>query len=101
MLLSHGQNKRGLYFDFLMGKEGRFLMSDIFEKMAAAWPSAVVARAEVRSFTGGGISEKTLANCDSQGEGPGKKIMIGRRVCYEKLSLIDWLRERASMKAQR
>jgi len=71
---------------------------DIFDKMAEAWPSAVVARAEIKVFTGGGLSEKSMSNFDVLGTGPGHKIIIGRRVCYPKDVLVKWLRERAMQK---
>lgn len=66
---------------------------DIYEQMATKWPSAVIARAEVGKFTGGGISPKSLANYDSQGTGPREKFVIGRRVCYPVSALVQWLRE--------
>jgi len=69
---------------------------DIFTKMAQAWPSAVVARAEIRAFTGGGLTEKSLANFDSLGQGPAGKTKIGRRVVYDKDELVSWLRQRAA-----
>jgi len=67
---------------------------DIFDKMAEVWPSAVVARAEIKKFTGGALSSKSLANLDSLGAGPKQKIVIGKKVCYPKDVLIAWLRER-------
>ncbi len=69
------------------------LKPDIFSEMAARWPSSVVARAEVKQFTGGGISPKTLANADSKGSGPGGRFFIGRRICYPVLNLVEWLRQ--------
>ncbi len=66
---------------------------DIFAQMAARWPSAVVARAEIKNFTGGGISPKTVANADSNGTGPSRRFFIGRRVCYLVKDLMDWLRQ--------
>lgn len=67
--------------------------TDIFEDMATRWPSSVIARAEVKTFTGGGISAKTLANADSNGIGPEGRFFIGRRVCYTVPALITWIRE--------
>lgn len=49
-------------------------MNDIYNEMAARWPSSIVARAEVKKFTGGGISPKTLANADSKGIGPEERF---------------------------
>jgi len=73
--------------------EKEVLINDVFSEMAARWPSSVVARAEVKQFTGGGISPKTLANADSEGSGPTGRFFIGRRVCYPAVSLVEWLRK--------
>jgi hypothetical protein len=55
------------------------------------WPSSVVARTDIRSFTGGLVSEKYLANLDSQGAGPEGRFKVGRKVGYPVDSLIRWL----------
>jgi hypothetical protein len=47
----------------------------------------------VKTFTGGAISAKTLANADSEGTGPEGRFFMGRRVCYPVPSLIQWLRQ--------
>jgi hypothetical protein len=60
--------------------------------MASHWPSSVVARSEVKKFSGGGISPKTLANADSAGTGPEGLFFIGRKACYPASSLVNWLR---------
>ena len=63
--------------------------------MAEKWPSSIVSRSEVGTFSGGAVSPKFLANADSAGFGPAEKIMIGKRVCYPVNALTDWLRARA------
>ncbi len=68
-------------------------MDDIYSEMVARWPSPIVARAEIKKFTGGGISSKTLANADSNGTGPEGRFFVGRRVCYPVASFIKWLRQ--------
>ena len=68
---------------------------DVFNDMVARWPSSIVARAEVKNFTGGGISPKTIANADSEGNGPATRLLIGRRVCYPVSDLVEWLRKNA------
>ncbi len=70
----------------------------IYDQMATRWPSSVVARAEVKKFTGGAISPKTIANADSLGKGPKKRLIIGRRVCYPVQDLINWIRDIAKEK---
>jgi hypothetical protein len=59
------------------------------------WPSSYVSRSEVHKFSGGIISGKTLANLDSQSEGP-KRIKCNGRVAYPVDSFIVWLQERCS-----
>jgi len=68
-------------------------MSDVYEQMAVKWPSAIIARAEVGKFTGGGLSPKYLANLDCKGIGPKGRFKMGRRVCYSVPALVEWLRE--------
>ncbi len=41
------------------------------------------------------IAPRTVANEDSLGTGPRKKIMVGRVVGYPRAALIAWLRERS------
>ena len=67
-------------------------MEKVFEELAAKWPSAIIARAEVGKMTGGGISSKSMANYDCLGTGPKDRFMMGRRVCYSLPSFIEWLR---------
>jgi hypothetical protein len=71
------------------------MSTDIFGDLAARWPSPIIARAEVKKFTGGGISAKTLANADSKRIGPEGRFFVGRRVCYTVVALVDWLRQNA------
>ena len=40
-------------------------------------------------------SEGHMANLDSRGEGP-KAVKIGRRVCYTRASLIEWIVARST-----
>jgi hypothetical protein len=65
--------------------------------MSKKWPSSEVARQEVPKFTGGAISEKYLANLDSQGLGPKGRYKLGRRVVYPVSSLIEWLENRSQV----
>jgi hypothetical protein len=61
------------------------------KKAANTWPSSFVSRKEIRAFTGGIISQGTIANLDCKGEGPSGAFKIGRHVAYPVDSLIDWL----------
>lgn len=68
------------------------MTDEIFEAMARAWGAPVVARADVGRFSGGGLSPKYLANCDSLGMGPKGRFMMGRRVVYPTRELVSWLK---------
>jgi hypothetical protein len=65
--------------------------------LADRWPSSWVARTEVDRFTGGILSEKYLANLDSQGKGPSGRIRVGRRIAYSVDSFIAWLEARSEL----
>lgn len=69
-------------------------MKDIYEQMAARWPSAIVARKEIGKFSGGLLNPRTQANLDSKGEGPTKIKMGSRAVFYPVSDLVAWLRAR-------
>jgi hypothetical protein len=66
------------------------------EAMAARWSSSIVCRKAIREFTGGTVSEKTLANEDSKGTGPSGKFLLMNQVVYPLESLTDWLKSRAA-----
>ncbi len=68
----------------------------VFQQMVERWPSALVARTEFSRFSGGAISEKYLANLDSQGRGPKGRFRIGRRIVYPVAEVIRWLESRAT-----
>ena len=63
--------------------------------MAESWPSPFVARTEIKTFTGGLISEKHLANLDSLGKGPEGRIRVGRKIAYPIKQLVSWLEARS------
>lgn len=67
---------------------------EILEKGWESWPSPVIARSEIGTFTGGLIAPRSLANLDSLRKGPGGKVRLGRSVGYEKAALIEWLTAR-------
>lgn len=70
-------------------------MKQVFKEQAAKWPSTWVSRREIENFTGGAVSAKFMANCDSAGVGPGGRFKIGRSVCYPVNELLVWLLARA------
>ena len=53
----------------------------------------LVPRNKVGVLTGGLISPKSLANKDSLGLGPRKKVKFGGKVCYPREALIEWILE--------
>ena len=65
--------------------------------LAEHWPSPLIARGEVKNFTGGLLSEKYLANLDSRGAGPKGRVRIGRKVAYPVNAFIEWLEGRAEV----
>jgi hypothetical protein len=68
---------------------------DVFDQMADNWPSEIIARTEIKVFTGGLINPNYIANLDSRGEGPSGRIKSGRKTCYQKRAFVNWLRERS------
>ena len=70
-------------------------VKDVFDVMADNWPSEIIARTEIRVFTGGLISPGYIANLDSRGEGPSGRIKSGRKTGYQKRAFVQWLRERS------
>lgn len=67
----------------------------IFNRMAEKWPSTLVAAAEVKHFTGGVITGKTLANLRCNGEMVPNSIKVGSRRAYLATDLAAWLHQRA------
>lgn len=68
-------------------------------EMAQKWPSAIVSRDEVGTFTGGAMRSKTLANLDSKGEGPEGAFRVGRKIVYPVKNFVAWFERRAELKA--
>jgi len=69
-------------------------MDSVFREMADKWPSTVVARAEIKNFTGGLFSPGRMANLDCVGKGPREKLRVGRKIAYPVDALVEWLEER-------
>jgi hypothetical protein len=79
----------------IMNGKRKIDLSSLEEK----WPSAFVAREVSKEFTGGLVSPKSLANLDSQGEGPAGAIRCGRKVIYPVKSFIEWLEKRSKIRS--
>jgi len=65
----------------------------IFENLSQKSPE-IVTRKKLQELTGGLISEKTLANLDSQGDGIQPRMRFGGKVAYPKSAAISWLKKR-------
>ncbi|MDR3631385.1 MAG: hypothetical protein P4L42_13735 [Desulfocapsaceae bacterium] len=72
-------------------QNGKEAAIDCIRQAAAKYPSTIICRDEVPSFTGGALSAGYLANLDSKGEGPANPFKFGRRQCYPVDSLVNWL----------
>jgi hypothetical protein len=64
------------------------------DQMAERWPSPVVARKRISEFSGGVLSQKTMANFDSNGEGPEGRFLLVNQTVYPVESLVAWLKTR-------
>jgi len=71
------------------------MRNDVFKQMVDKWPSAIVAPSEVKRFTGGLITGKTIRNLSSEGEPAPESLKIGTRRAFVAASLADWLRKRS------
>jgi hypothetical protein len=77
-------------------------MQTLFSGLAEKWPSAWVARTEIKKFTGGMIGEKYMANLDSAGLGPKGRVRIGgRKVAYPVNEFVKWLEARSEIIPER
>ncbi len=63
------------------------------DALAEAWPSPIISRSEVSTFSGGLLNPRTLANLNALGQGPAK-IIVGKRVCYSTKELVTWMKSR-------
>lgn len=69
--------------------------SDVFDQMAEQWQSPLVAAPEVKRFSGGILSGKTLQNLSSLGQPVPESLKVGNKRAYVATSLADWLRQRS------
>jgi hypothetical protein len=59
--------------------------------LAHKWPSNIVARSEIKQFSGGLLAPGTAANNDSIGVGIPGAFRVSRKIAYPVESAIDWL----------
>lgn len=70
---------------------------DLFQRMADNWEGEIIARTEVKRFTGGMLSPGYIANLDAKGEGPPGKIKFKGRIGYDKTLFVQWMRNRSAI----
>ena len=61
---------------------------------AEKWPTTILPRIKVPTFTGGLYSSGYMANMDSRGEGPEGSFWLGRQRVYPMDKFIEWLEKR-------
>ena len=66
------------------------------QALKKSWPSPFVAREQVGKFSGGTLNPRTLANHDSQNNGPKNRVRIGRKIAYPVDSLVEWMEQRST-----
>jgi len=54
----------------------------------------IIPRHHIRKFLGNLYSPGYMANLDCLGRGPKDRFIVGKKVCYTRAALIEWLRER-------
>jgi|GEM_PF-5902767 len=65
------------------------------QELYDSWPSTIVARKELKNFSGGAMYGRTEANKESKGEGMAKLALGDRIVAYQKVVVCDTLAQRA------
>lgn len=68
----------------------------IFENLSQKSPE-IITRKKLHELTGGLLSEKTLANLDSEGIGIQPRFRIGGKVAYPKDAAFAWLKNRCKV----
>jgi len=71
-------------------------IEQIFENLARTAPE-IITRKKFHEMTGGLVSEKTLANMDSVGDGILPRLRIGGKIAYPKDAAIAWLKHRCKI----
>ena len=61
-------------------------------------PGPIISRRRAAELTGGLMGERHLANLDSAGLGPARRVKIGKRAGYQSESFATWLAARIESK---
>lgn len=68
-------------------------LHELIQKMADKWPSAIVSRMQVGTFTGGLLNPGTMRKLDCLRQGPKFQVKAGGYVAYPTEELCRWLIE--------
>ncbi len=68
--------------------------NEFAKTLAAGWPAPFVARSETKTFTGGALSGRTVANEESKGNVVPGRITIGKQIAYPTLNFAKWIAAR-------
>ena len=68
------------------------------EEILDKCPGPIISRRKAAELTGGLMGERHLANLDSAGIGPARRVKIGKRAGYESESFAEWLASRIEAK---
>lgn len=90
------ENKKGTDRSTSLQMQRQLTMEEIIDQMVARWPSPVVARKAIGEFTGGTVSQSTMANEDSLGRGVKGRFLLMNQVVYPVENLGAWLKTRAA-----
>ncbi len=66
-------------------------------ELGEAWGAPFVARNQVKKFSGGMVTQGSMAVFDSKGTGPEGRFIVNRKTCYPVPELIAWLESKAEM----
>lgn len=67
----------------------------LYQYLKENWPTPIVRRSEIKEFTKGLYSPRTLENLENRRKGPSGKFRHGKHVAYHVDSVIEWLDSRA------
>lgn len=64
---------------------------NIIVEIISKWPSGIVSRSEIGTFSGGVLHPRTMANRDSNGTGIKPVFKCGRKVFYRTIDAAEYL----------
>ena len=76
--------------------QNEITIEQIFEHLSRNAPETL-SRKKIHELTGGLLTEKTLANMDSEGIGIQPRFRMGGKIFYQRDSAIAWLKNRCKV----